>query len=657
MKRYSSQLTLVAVSLACMLALVACTSGGGPKLQYITISPQGALISVGGTQQYSAQAYYSDGTIQDGTGLVTWSSSTTSVATITSGGLATGVANGTTTISAAAAGTSGTTATLTVNTLSSIAVTPLNPQVEMGATQQFTATGTFTAAGGGTSTSDITSQVEWSSGTLSVATITTGGLASAVASTGTSVIKATLLGVSGQTTLTATGSTPHPVSLQLTPGTPSIPVGGSQAFTVMELWSDSSLHTPSGIVTFTTSDATVAGIDATKGIGLGVKAGSVTITANEDTPTISGQATLTVVAGVTNFAYISNLDDNSVGYYQVDASSATPLTSPQTVALSNNLGATQTIVHPSGLYLYVTDINSNVHIMTVDGTGAPTETGIVPTLPGPANSVGFNFGAVDPFGRFLYVSNDNSETIYGFTIDQATGNLTQIGTGPLLTGAGDSLSVPEQVIIERTGKYLYAINDGDGNVSAYSINQSTGALTALSTPTYATGSGPVFGALDPTGTHLFVANSVDNTVSAFTLNTSNGSLTPGATTTVTGAVVLLNVIVSPAGNSLYVLDVGTLPSNIYGYALNNGVVGSAIGGLPIAAGNDSTGMAIDATGALLAVDNSSDNDISLYTIGAGGALSAKTPPTVGAGTTDLFITFLNAAAAPSAATKKNGTKN
>ena len=69
-------------------------------------------------------------------------------------GLATGVAKGSSTISAAVDGITGS-ATLEVTPeLTSIAITPANPSVPKGETQQFTATGTF--ADGSTQTSRTT---------------------------------------------------------------------------------------------------------------------------------------------------------------------------------------------------------------------------------------------------------------------------------------------------------------------------------------------------------------------------------------------------------------------------------------------------------------------------------------------------------------------
>ena len=89
-------------------------------------------------------------------------------------GLASGAAPGTATISAALNGVTGSTVlTVTAATLVSIAVTPSNPSLAQGVTQQFTATGTYSDF----STQNLTSQVTWASATPSVATITTAGLA------------------------------------------------------------------------------------------------------------------------------------------------------------------------------------------------------------------------------------------------------------------------------------------------------------------------------------------------------------------------------------------------------------------------------------------------------------------------------------------------
>ncbi|HEX9078496.1 MAG TPA: DUF3443 family protein [Desulfuromonadaceae bacterium] len=89
-------------------------------------------------------------------------------------------------------------------TLSSITVTPANPSVTAGGTQQFSATGTFSDG----TTQDLTASVTWSSSATSVATISnstgSNGKATAVAA-GTTTITATSGNIPGSTTLTVTG--------------------------------------------------------------------------------------------------------------------------------------------------------------------------------------------------------------------------------------------------------------------------------------------------------------------------------------------------------------------------------------------------------------------------------------------------------------------
>jgi Domain of unknown function (DUF4082)/Putative Ig domain/Bacterial Ig-like domain (group 2) len=87
-------------------------------------------------------------------------------------------------------------------TLSSISVSPVAPTLLTGATQAFTATGTYSNG----TTQNITSQVTWASSVTARATVNSSGLASAIAA-GSTTISATLGAISGNTTLTVqTGS-------------------------------------------------------------------------------------------------------------------------------------------------------------------------------------------------------------------------------------------------------------------------------------------------------------------------------------------------------------------------------------------------------------------------------------------------------------------
>ena len=96
----------------------ATTTTTTPALSSIMVTPaspdNSANLAIGATQQFTATGTYSDGSTADISSQVTWNSDTTSVATIDSNGLATGVAAGTANITAALSGITSPSATLTV---------------------------------------------------------------------------------------------------------------------------------------------------------------------------------------------------------------------------------------------------------------------------------------------------------------------------------------------------------------------------------------------------------------------------------------------------------------------------------------------------------------------------------------------------------------
>ncbi len=190
-----------------ILFLAGCGGSGSnannPTLTSISVTPATATIANGGTQQYTATGNYSNGTQQNITATVTWGSSSTSVATINSAGLATGVGAGNTTITATLGSISGT-ATLTVQgvQLSSISVVPATATILAGGTQQFRALGNYSDG----TQQDITSSVNWTSSVITVATVNSSGLAMGVG-IGMTNITATSGSINGTGQLTVTTNT------------------------------------------------------------------------------------------------------------------------------------------------------------------------------------------------------------------------------------------------------------------------------------------------------------------------------------------------------------------------------------------------------------------------------------------------------------------
>ena len=180
-------------------------------------------IVKGSTQQFTATGMYSDGSTQNLTDKAIWISSNPAVAVISNTGLVSGVAPGSSTIQAAMGSVAGsTTLTVTAAVLSSIAVTPANPSISDGTSQQFTATGTYSDG----STQNLTNLVSWSSSNPADL-ISASGLAAANG-VGASTIQATSSGVNGSTTLTVT---PPTISVMVTPSTANVQAGvGTQNF-------------------------------------------------------------------------------------------------------------------------------------------------------------------------------------------------------------------------------------------------------------------------------------------------------------------------------------------------------------------------------------------------------------------------------------------
>ncbi len=113
-----------------------------PTLTSIAVGPQ-ASIQTGGTVQMQAVGTYNDGTQSKITSGIFWSSSVTTVATISSTGLVTGVGIGQTTIARASGSVNGsTTVTVTLAGLSSIQITPITTSITAGNQQQYLAIGT-----------------------------------------------------------------------------------------------------------------------------------------------------------------------------------------------------------------------------------------------------------------------------------------------------------------------------------------------------------------------------------------------------------------------------------------------------------------------------------------------------------------------------------
>ena len=221
-------------------------------------------IAKGTTKQYYAVGIYSDGSKQDITSLVSWNSSSTPQVNVGNStgsiGLATGLSQGSSTIQASFPDSNGNivnsnTSTLNISaaTLTSIGI-GLNAGVAVGATKQYTATGTFSDS----TTQDITALVTWLSGTAANATISNAvsdkGLAYGLVA-GTSNITATLSNGSNGIATTGGGViTSNTSVLTITATASTTPTPSNSTV------SGYNVTVPSGLTTGTTPSGDFTGI-------------------------------------------------------------------------------------------------------------------------------------------------------------------------------------------------------------------------------------------------------------------------------------------------------------------------------------------------------------------------------------------------------------
>jgi uncharacterized protein YjdB len=288
---FSSRALLLGAILAVLGALTACGDAHLPLLTSIQVSPANSTIDIGQTQQFTAVGTFSDGNTRDLSNLVTWSSSNTTVAAISSSGLALGQRQGSSRISAtlntADGPVTGATALGVIVTLTSLTITPVNPSIANSTSLQLTATGIFSDG----STQDLTASASWTSSSGAVATVSSSGLL-----TGTGVggvtITATQAGVSGTTTVTVTAAVL--TSITITPPNSAIANGTNKQLIATGNFSDGTTQDLTTSVTWASSVplATVSNAAGSQGLVTGSGVGSATITATLGT--VSGATMITV---------------------------------------------------------------------------------------------------------------------------------------------------------------------------------------------------------------------------------------------------------------------------------------------------------------------------------------------------------------------------
>ena len=173
----------------------------------VSVTPSSAGLQVGATMQLSAATRDANNNVLTGR-VIGWSSGNGAIATVSPSGLVTAIGAGSVSITAASEGQTGS-ATITVSApapvpVATVSVSPSAPSLQVGGTVQLSAT-TRDA-----SNNVLTGRaVSWSSSNTAIATVSTSGLATALAA-GTVQINATSELKIGSATLTIAAAPPPP---------------------------------------------------------------------------------------------------------------------------------------------------------------------------------------------------------------------------------------------------------------------------------------------------------------------------------------------------------------------------------------------------------------------------------------------------------------
>jgi len=357
---------------------------------------------------------------------------------------------------------------------------------------------------------------------------------------------------------------------------------------------------------------------------------------------------------VAEFTYVSNENSNNVNAYSVTLSTGalTPVTgSPY----DGDTGPRGVAVDPTQRFLYMANESSNdVSAYTIDATtgaltpitGSPFPVGTcnedagvsgvhaLGTTSGPS-ACGPRGVAVDPSGKYLYVANELSDNVSGFTIDSTTGALTLMADSPFASTSMNGSTGPRGVAVDPSDKYVYVTNHTSDDVSGYSINATTGELTPLSGSPFPAEETPFDVVVEPSDRYVYVTNHLSGNVSAYALTAGTGALTPITGSPFPAGSEPHGIVVDPSGTYVYVANHAS--DNVSAYSIDSGtgaltdLTGSPFADTSTGGTTAPYGLAVDPSGKYVYVANNGSDDVAIYTITAETGVLTQMG-TTGAGT-------------------------
>jgi len=289
------------------------------------------------------------------------------------------------------------------------------------------------------------------------------------------------------------------------------------------------------------------------------------------------------------FLYVANRVSGDISGFTITATTGalTPMATPFTV----EFGVDAIAIDPTGKFLYAVSAQSNLlWSFSIDSNGALASLSNSPLTIDPAVN-GSTAIAIDPSGKNVFTVADSS-AIYSFTRNTTTGAL---GTGlPVPVDFGTFA-----ITTDPAGKFVIAVSNAGstvfGTISVYSLDSTSGKLTLVAATQPHIGVDPSSVVVDPSGKYVYAANTADATLSALTLNSSTGALATisgspfpsGGNGTINGPT---GIVVDPSGQSVYVCSASN-DISVFKISSSGGL--SAITGSPFPIdGNGPNDMAV-----------------------------------------------------------------
>jgi len=124
----------------------------------------------------------------------------------------------------------------------------------------------------------------------------------------------------------------------------------------------------------------------------------------------------------------------------------------------------------------------------------------------------------------VYFSDEQGCSVTGYNLDSSTGTLSAFQTITTLPEGYSGRNTCSQIQISPSGRFLYAPNRGHNSIAGFSVDASSGRLTAIGR--VSTEAVPSAFSLDPEGNFLFAAGSESGQLASYRVDANTGTLTP-----------------------------------------------------------------------------------------------------------------------------------